>query len=55
MYISKLISTVIMIVIGWLLIDKVPKWLEIRGTFATIIKLIGVVVIILSLLSWVGI
>lgn len=53
MIIRQLISTAICILIGWLLIDKVPKWLGARGTVATIIKVIGVIVIIGSLLAWV--
>jgi amino acid permease len=51
--ISLIISTLIQCLIGWLLIDKVPVWLKISGLFATIIKVIGVLVIIRALLAWV--
>lgn len=51
--VSHLMSTAITILIGWLLISEVPKWLNLKGTIATIIKVIGVLVIIGGLLSWV--
>lgn len=53
MIISALISTAIKILIGWILIDKVPSWLDLRGIIATIIKVIGVLIIISALWDWV--
>lgn len=51
--IDLLISTAVRILIGWLLIDKVPYWLNLSGVLATIVKVIGVLIIIGALLSWV--
>lgn len=51
--INALIHTAVRILIGWLLIDKVPFWLNLRGIIATIIKVIGVLIIISALLDWV--
>ena len=53
MAISALISTAVKILIGWILIDKVPSWLNLRGIIATIIKVVGVLVIISALLDWI--
>lgn len=49
--ISLLISTAVKILIGWILIYKVPSWLDLRGFIATIIKVIGVLIIISVLLD----
>ncbi len=51
--INALIHTAIRILIGWLLIERVPVWLNIRGIIATILKVIGVLIIISALLDWV--
>lgn len=51
--VSALIHTAIRIVIGWILIDRVPCWLNLSGLIATIIKVIGVLIIISALLDWV--
>lgn len=51
--INALISTAIRILIGWILIDRVPTWLSLRGIISTIIKVIGVLIIISALLDWV--
>lgn len=51
--IDALIHTAIRILIGWLLIDRVPAWLNIRGIVATILKVIGVLIIISALLYWI--
>ena len=51
--ISALIHTTIRIIIGWILIDKVPSWLNLSGIIATIIKVIGVLIIISALLDWI--
>ena len=53
MIVSALISTAVKILIGWILIDKVQSWLNLRGIIATIIKVIGVLIIISALLDWV--
>ena len=50
--INALIHTAVRILIGWLLIEKVPAWLNIRGIVATILKVIGVLIIISALLDW---
>ncbi len=50
---GALISTAVRIIIGWLLIDKVPGWLSITGVVATIIKVIGVLIIISALFAWI--
>lgn len=51
--INALIHTAVRILIGWLLIDKIPAWLNIRGIVATILKVIGVLIIISTLLYWI--
>lgn len=51
--IDALIHTAIRILIGWLLIDRVPAWLNISGIVATILKVIGVLIIISALLDWI--
>lgn len=50
--ISMLISTLIQCLVGWLLIEKVPAWLKISGFFATIVKIIGILIIIRALIAW---
>lgn len=51
--IDALIHTAVRILIGWLLINRVPAWLNIRGIVATILKVIGVLIIISALLYWI--
>ena len=51
--INALIHTAVRIIIGWLLIERIPAWLNIRGIVATILKVIGVVIIISALLDWI--
>ena len=53
MILSALLNTAIKILIGWLLIDKVPAWLGLSGIIATIIKIIGILIIINALLFWI--
>ena len=53
MILSALLHTAIKILIGWLLIDKVPAWLGLSGIIATIIKIIGILIIINALLFWI--
>ena len=50
--ISSIISTLIQCLAGWLLIEKVPGWLNITGFFATVIRIIGVLIIIRAFLAW---
>ncbi len=50
---DALIHTAIRILIGWILIDKVPAWLGLSGIIAMIIKVIGVLIILSALLAWV--
>ena len=51
--INALIHTAVRILIGWLLIERVPAWLNIRGIVATILKIIGVLIVISALLDWI--
>lgn len=51
--ISALISTVVKILIGWIVIEKVPAWIGLSGIIATILKVIGILIIISALLDWV--
>lgn len=51
--INALIHTAVRILIGCLLIERVPAWLNIRGIVATILKVIGVLIIISALLDWI--
>lgn len=48
---NLLISTAIQILIGWILIDKVPSWLGLDGIVEKIVKVIGVLIIISALLG----
>lgn len=48
-----MIGTLVRILIGWILIDKVPTWLGLSGIIAMIIKVIGVLIILSALLAWV--
>lgn len=48
--IDHLICTVIRVLIGWILIDKVPYWLGLGRKLTTITKIIGVLIIISALL-----
>ena len=51
--INALIHTAVRIIIGWLLIERIPAWLNIRGIVATILKVRGVWIIISALLDWI--
>jgi len=51
--INLLISTAARILIGWILIDKVPIWLSLSGIISKIVKVLGVLIIISALLVWV--
>lgn len=50
---DALIHTAIRILIGWILIDRVPVWLGLSGNIAMIIKVIGVLIILSALFAWV--
>lgn len=50
---DALIHTAIRILIGWILIDRVPVWLGLSGIIAMIIKVIGVLIILSALFAWV--
>ena len=50
--ISLIISTLIQCLVGWLLIEKVPAWIKISGFFATVVKIIGVLIILRALIAW---
>lgn len=49
--VSSLISAAVQCIIGWLFIDRIPAWLKIRGIVATILRILGVIIIIAALLS----
>ena len=48
-----MIGSIIEIVIGWLITYKAPKMLKAKGTQATIIKLVGWLLLIAGLISFV--
>ena len=48
-----MIGSIIEIVIGWLITYKAPKMRKAKGTQATIIKLVGWLLIIAGLISFV--
>ena len=48
-----IISTLVRVLIGWILIEKVPAWLNLSGLFATVIKIIGILIILSALFVWV--
>ncbi len=48
-----IIRTIVLLIIGWLLIDRVPDWLRLNKTIALIPKVAGVAVVIYALLEWV--
>lgn len=50
---SGIIGTLVSCLIGWLFIEKIPGWLGLRGAIATLCKVIGVLIIISALLSWI--
>lgn len=50
--VDSLIHTAVKILIGWILIDRVPVWLNLKGILALIVKIVGVLIIISSLIDW---
>jgi len=50
---NSLIHTAARILIGWILIEKVPYWLGLTGFIKSVIKVIGVLVIISAILDWI--
>lgn len=51
--IYALIHTAVKILIGWILIEKVPSWLNLKGIIATIVKVIGILIILSALFDWI--
>lgn len=51
--IEEIIRTLIQCLIGYLFIAYIPSWLKITGFFATILKVIGILIILQALLSWI--
>ncbi len=49
---SHLISTLIQCLIGWLFIDKIPEWLKVSGVIAMILRIVGILIILRAILSW---
>lgn len=49
---SMIISTLAQCLVGWILIEKVPDWIRITGFIATIIRVIGVLIILRALIAW---
>jgi len=50
---AKIVSTLITLLIGYILIDNVPGWLNLKGIFATIVKIVGILVVLSALLVWI--
>lgn len=48
---TSILHTAIKILIGWLLVTKVPYWLGLGRKFTTITKILGVLIIISALLG----
>lgn len=53
--VNILISMAVQVLIGWIVLDKVPSWLNLRGIISTIIKIFGILIIISALLQLVKI
>lgn len=51
--IQKIISTAVQILIGWLLVNYVPRWVRLKGIIDKIVRVVGVVVIITALMKWI--
>ena len=50
--ISDLIGTLIQCLIGYLFIAYIPKWLNVSGTFETVLKIIGILISLRALFAW---
>ena len=50
--INALIHTTIKILIGWVIFDMVPRWLSLKGLVSTIVKIIGVLIMISAITAW---
>lgn len=46
-----LIGILVRLVIGWLFITKIPEWVKATGILASIIRLVGVLIIISIILN----
>lgn len=53
MIINALIHTLIKCLIGYLFIAYIPKWLKVTGIIDTILKIIGILIILSALLDWI--
>lgn len=51
--IGIIISTLVQILVGYLFIVYIPRWLNARGVIATILKVIGVLIILSALFDWI--
>lgn len=50
---SRIITTLIQCLIGYLFIAYIPAWLNLKGIIATIVKIIGVLIILRALIAWI--
>lgn len=50
----SIIWAIIWIALGWFILYKVPSLVSARGTLATVIKIIGVVIMIAGALDLIG-
>ena len=51
MVIEKIVDAAIQVLIGWIMVVKIPVWLKLKGKVSMIVKVIGVLIIIFGLLS----
>lgn len=51
--VRMIISTLIQCLVGWIFIKKIPEWINMPDLFATILKIIGVIIIIRALIAWI--
>lgn len=47
------IMSIIEIIIGWFVLEKMPSVVDAKGTLATIIKIVGVLILIHGLIAFV--
>lgn len=48
--ISKIVSLLTQCLIAWLFIIKIPIWLKLKGLIATIVKIIGILILLNAIL-----
>ncbi len=51
---ASLIWAIVWIIIGWFIFDRVPSMVNATGTLSTVIKIIGIIVMIGGVLDLVG-